>query len=66
MKCIINGDEFNFDEALTLSVLLQSLELDQERIIVEWNDTLVKNDQFNEIVVRESDRLELLEFVGGG
>ncbi|GGI02826.1 MULTISPECIES: sulfur carrier protein ThiS [Mammaliicoccus] len=66
MKCIINGDEFNFDEALTLSDLLQSLELDQERIIVEWNDTLVKNDQFNEIVVRESDRLELLEFVGGG
>ncbi|RIN16200.1 sulfur carrier protein ThiS [Mammaliicoccus vitulinus] len=66
MKCIINGDEFNFDEALTLSDLLQSLELDQERIIVEWNDTLVKNDQFNEIFVRESDRLELLEFVGGG
>ncbi|HCN60954.1 MULTISPECIES: sulfur carrier protein ThiS [Mammaliicoccus] len=66
MKCMINGDEFNFDEVLTLSDLLQSLELDQERIIVEWNDTLVKNDQFSNILVRESDRLELLEFVGGG
>lgn len=66
MKCMINGDEFNFDEVLTLSDLLQSLELDQERIIVEWNDTLVKNDQFCNILVRESDRLELLEFVGGG
>ncbi|WP_239751889.1 sulfur carrier protein ThiS [Mammaliicoccus sp. H-M34] len=66
MKCMINGDEFNFDEALTLSDLLQSLELDQERIIVEWNDTLIKNDQFSNILVRESDRLELLEFVGGG
>lgn len=66
MKCMINGDVFNFDEALTLSDLLQSLELDQERIIVEWNDTLVKNDQFSNILVRESDRLELLEFVGGG
>lgn len=66
MKCMINGDEFNFDEALTLSDLLQSLELDQVRIIVEWNDTLVKNDQFSNILVRESDRLELLEFVGGG
>ncbi|WP_239773077.1 sulfur carrier protein ThiS [Mammaliicoccus sp. I-M36] len=66
MKCMINGDEFNFDEVLTLSDLLQSLELDQERIIVEWNDTLVKNDQFSNILVRELDRLELLEFVGGG
>ncbi|WP_323703880.1 sulfur carrier protein ThiS [Mammaliicoccus sp. Dog046] len=66
MKCIINGDEFNFDDTLTLSQILESLELDQERIIVEWNDTLVKQEQFNEVVVRESDRLELLEFVGGG
>lgn len=66
MKCIINGDEFNFEDALTLSDLLDSLELDKDRIIVEWNDTLIKSEQFKEIIVRESDRLELLEFVGGG
>lgn len=66
MKCIINGDEFNFEDALTLSDLLDSLELDKDRIIVEWNDTLIKSKQFNDITVRESDRLELLEFVGGG
>nr|WP_263314737.1 sulfur carrier protein ThiS [Mammaliicoccus sp. Marseille-Q6498] len=66
MKCIVNGDEFNFDYALSVSELLQSLELDQERIIVEFNGTLIKSEQFNETVVRESDRLELLEFVGGG
>lgn len=66
MKCIVNGDEFNFDDALSVSELLQSLELDQERIIVEFNGTLIKSEQFNETVVRESDRLELLEFVGGG
>ncbi|MEB7067637.1 sulfur carrier protein ThiS [Mammaliicoccus sciuri] len=66
MKCIINGDEFNFEDELTLSDLLDSLELDKDRIIVEWNDTLIKSEQFNDITVRESDRLELLEFVGGG
>ncbi|MCD8836511.1 sulfur carrier protein ThiS [Mammaliicoccus sciuri] len=66
MKCIINGDEFNFEDALTLSDLLDSLELDKDRIIVEWNDTLINSEQFNDITVRESDRLELLEFVGGG
>lgn len=66
MKCIINGDKFNFEDALTLSDLLDALELDKDRIIVEWNDTLIKSEQFNDITVRESDRLELLEFVGGG
>ncbi|WP_239724093.1 MULTISPECIES: sulfur carrier protein ThiS [unclassified Mammaliicoccus] len=66
MKCIINGDEFNFEQDLPVSEVLSSLELDQERIIVEFNGSLIKKENFNETIVRESDQLELLEFVGGG
>lgn len=66
MKCIINGDEFNFEQDLPVTEVLSSLELDQERIIVEFNGSLIKKENFNEIIVRESDQLELLEFVGGG
>lgn len=66
MKCIINGDEFNFEQDLPVTEVLSSLELDQERIIVEFNGSLIKTENFNETIVRESDQLELLEFVGGG
>ena len=66
MKCIINGDEFNFEQDLPVIEVLSSLELDQERIIVEFNGSLIKKENFNETIVRESDQLELLEFVGGG
>ena len=66
MKCIINGDEFNFEQDLPVTEVLSSLELDQERIIVEFNGALIKKENFNETIVRESDQLELLEFVGGG
>ena len=66
MKCIINGDEFNFEQDLHVTEVLSSLELDQERIIVEFNGSLIKKENFNETIVRESDQLELLEFVGGG
>ncbi|GAB1613513.1 MULTISPECIES: sulfur carrier protein ThiS [Mammaliicoccus] len=66
MKCIINGDEFNFEQDLPVTEVLSSLELDQERIIVEFNGSLIKKENFNETIVRESDQLELLEFVGGG
>ena len=65
MKCIINGDEFNFEQDLPVTEVLSSLELDQERIIVEFNGSLIKKENFNETIVRESDQLELLEFVGG-
>lgn len=66
MKCIINGDEFNFEQDLPVTEVLSSLELDQERIIVEFNGSLIKKENFNETIVRELDQLELLEFVGGG
>lgn len=66
MKCIINGDEFNFEQDLPVTEVLSFFELDQERIIVEFNGSLIKKENFNETIVRESDQLELLEFVGGG
>lgn len=66
MKCIINGDEFNFEQDLPVTEVLSFFELDQERIIVEFNGSLIKKENFNETIVRESDQLEFLEFVGGG
>ena len=57
MKCIINGDLFTFDQDQSIQEVLHSLELDPKRVIVELN---------KEHTVREDDRLELLEIVGGG
>ncbi|MCI2927364.1 sulfur carrier protein ThiS [Staphylococcus hominis] len=66
MKCIINGDAFNFDSEQSITSVLESLELDPKRVIVEHNKTLIKQEDYNQHTVREDDQLELLEFVGGG
>ncbi|MCI2955350.1 sulfur carrier protein ThiS [Staphylococcus caprae] len=66
MKCIINGDTFSFDHEQSIHDVLKSLELDPTRVIVEFNKTLIKQDAYHEHTVREDDRLELLEIVGGG
>ena len=66
MKCIINGDTFNFDSEQSITSVLESLELDPKRVIVEHNKTLIKQEVYDQHTVREDDRLELLEFVGGG
>ncbi|WP_368863245.1 sulfur carrier protein ThiS [Staphylococcus hominis] len=66
MKCIINGDAFNFDSEQSITSVLESLELDPKRVIVEHNKTLIKQEDYDQHTVREDDRLELLEFVGGG
>ena len=66
MKCIINGDLFTFDQNQSIQEVLHSLELDPKRVIVELNKELIKQDNYEEHTVREDDRLELLEIVGGG
>ena len=66
MNCIINGDLFTFDQDQSIQEVLHSLELDPKRVIVELNKELIKQDKYEEYTVREDDRLELLEIVGGG
>ncbi|GEP84867.1 ThiS family protein [Staphylococcus piscifermentans] len=66
MKCIINGDSFTFESELSIQNVLESLELDPKRVIAEHNENLIQRDDFAKQIVREDDRLELLEFVGGG
>lgn len=66
MKSIINGDLFTFDQNQSIQEVLHSLELDPKRVIVELNKELIKQDKYEEYTVREDDRLELLEIVGGG
>ncbi|KRG08546.1 sulfur carrier protein ThiS [Staphylococcus sp. NAM3COL9] len=66
MKCIINGDNFTFDKALSIQEVIQKLDLDETRMIVEHNEQLIQHGQFSKQQVTDEDRLELLEFVGGG
>lgn len=66
MKCIINGDPFTFDSEVTIQDILNHLELDKKRVIAEHNQNLIQREDFANQIVREDDRLELLEFVGGG
>ena len=66
MQCIINDEKFTFDEELTVSELLAHLDIDADRIVVEHNGELIKKASFDHYQVRSDDKLELLEFVGGG
>lgn len=66
MKCVINGDYFTFNQAVSIQAILQGLELDADRVIVQHNENLVKQADFQAVKINDQDCLELLEFVGGG
>ena len=66
MEVIINGDTFHFEQELSIVAILKELEIDENRVVVEHNQQLIQQAQFHNQMVKSSDRLELLEFVGVG
>mgnify|MGYP002525350354 FL=1 len=66
MKIILNGENFEIAEPLSLSSLLAQLEIDTRRVAVEHNLIVVKREQLDTVTVREGDRIEVVNFVGGG
>jgi len=49
-----------------VSQLLTRLNIDARRVAVEHNLTVVRRATFDEVMVREGDEVEIVNFVGGG
>ena len=54
------------DEPISVAGLLARLEIDPRRVAIEHNLTIIKRQTFPEVVIGEGDRLEIVNFVGGG
>jgi thiamine biosynthesis protein ThiS len=66
MNLIINGEDRQFDSALTISALLARLGMKPDRIAVELNRELVPRERWTATQLDDDDKLEIVHFVGGG
>jgi len=66
MRIIVNGQTKDIAEGQTLTLLREPLGLDQARVAVERNRTIVMKDDFPSTLLDEGDVLEIVQFVGGG
>ena len=65
MRLKINGQQRSFVEELTVSQLLQQLDLAPERVVVELNKNILTAAAYT-TQLTDGDALELIQFVGGG
>ena len=66
MRIICNGEEQEVRAGITLIELLQDLELNPDTVVAECNGTIVRREEYDDLVLPENGRLELIRFVGGG
>ncbi|PHO10741.1 thiamine biosynthesis protein ThiS [Malaciobacter canalis] len=66
MILIINGEKKEFEENITLIEIMKSLQVEDKVMAAAVNMEIVKKDQWNSYTLNNEDKLELLQFVGGG
>jgi thiamine biosynthesis protein ThiS len=66
MTITLNGDPHELQAPLSVSALLEQLEIDARRVAVELNLAVVKKSAYDSSVIKEGDEVEIVNFVGGG
>jgi sulfur carrier protein len=62
----INGDPREVPDGLTVSTLLDFLEMRNDRVAIEHNLNILPRAKWNETKVQPNDNFEIVHFVGGG
>jgi thiamine biosynthesis protein ThiS len=66
LRVTINGEEHRLDAPVSVRVLLTELGLEPTKIAVERNLEIVPRSQYGDVKVANGDRLEIVQFIGGG
>lgn len=61
----VNGVQLNID-GKTISEYIETTQYDIRRIAVERNGNIVPKSEYDKVILKEGDSLEVVGFVGGG
>jgi sulfur carrier protein len=66
MNIVVNGEQHEAEEPLTVTRLLQQLNLRSEQVAVEINLKILDRADFSTWNLQDGDKVEILSFIGGG
>ncbi len=66
MRIILNGQEKECADAVSLKNIIEQFCKDSRCVVAEVNGTVVKSPQWAQKILSAGDTVELVNFVGGG
>lgn len=66
IKITLNGQERFFDSKTSVSSLIKELDLEIRKIAVEINYQILLPESFEDITLKDNDKIEIVHFIGGG
>lgn len=63
---LINGKNMDIKIGTTISQMLSMLNLCADNVVVEVNFEIIQKANYVNVILNESDKVEIVSFVGGG
>jgi len=66
MKLIINGEKKEFNADISLIQIMKELKIEDKIMAIAVNMEVLKKENWSTFNPKENDKIEFLQFVGGG
>jgi sulfur carrier protein len=66
IEIVVNGENQTANDLTSVGAFVKQLGLRAERVAVELNLEILPRARWEETMLRDGDRLEIVHFVGGG
>ena len=65
-KIQLNGKILKISKNLTVRNLLKKYKLNENKIAIELNGTILPKQRYNMKIIKNNDKIEIVQFIGGG
>ena len=66
IKITVNGKQMTVNLKFSLKNLIDKLELPIKKVAIELNREIVNKKKVNKIILKSKDKIEIVNFIGGG
>ena len=65
-KIQLNGDSYEINNGTNLNELLNKLKIKKNKVAIEVNGEIVEKTKYQNLVLNKDDKVEIVQFIGGG
>ena len=66
IKIQLNGKKYQIKPRCNLNNLLKNLKKDDNKVAIELNGKIADKKKYKQIFLKNNDKVEIVQFIGGG
>ena len=65
-KIQLNGLPYEINNGINLNELLNKLKIQKNKVAIEVNGEIIEKNKYPNLILNKNDKVEIVQFIGGG